>query len=45
MHGFDVPKLACQALEGEKKETKFLARNGNFQNSLSSEPMRISTRG
>ena len=37
-YGFDVPQLACQALEGEKKKTKFLARNDNFRNSLSSKP-------
>ena len=36
-YGFDVPQLACQALDGEKKK-KFLARNGNFRNSLSSKP-------
>ena len=46
---YDVPKLACQALEERKKEerkkkTKLLAQNDNFENSISPEPSGISTR-
>ena len=41
---YDVPKLACQALEERKKKTKLLAQNDNFENSISPEPSGISTR-
>ena len=45
---FDVPKLACLALEerkkGRRKKEKLLAQNSQIENVISPEPFRISTR-